>query len=119
MITITRDIALQLLEDAVDERGADYVYPHIGNCTYTENGKPSCGVGLALYSAGVPITRLEALDTKGHIPSVYSIDRLLRDVVDFQGDAISVLGAFQSEQDYGAPWGEALQETRNYVRQYA
>lgn len=112
MITIDRSTALSLLEQAVAERGPDYVYPNVGHCTYTDNGKPSCGVGLALYIAGVPLHRLEALDAEEYIPSIYGVCTLLSDIVTIDFEALNVLGTFQGNQDVGYSWADSLGQAR-------
>lgn len=68
MIRIDKATALELLEQAVAERGADYRYKY-PVCAYVQRDSaidvrphPACIVGLALSLAGVPIETLEQLE---------------------------------------------------------
>jgi hypothetical protein len=64
-IKIDATRAIELLRKVVAEKGEDFVYesPNCDSCVYTdEKGNPSCGVGYALYFAGVPLESIAALD---------------------------------------------------------
>lgn len=98
-ITGAREAYL-LLERAVQERGANFVYTtdFENGCVYTHHGRPSCMVGLALVRAGADASDFE----------------------NFQGAAASflpglggtaaglVLQDAQLAQDTGETWGQAL-----------
>lgn len=118
-IEIDRERALLLLAEAVAERGGNFVYtPTLKNenstspgCFYARDGEPSCGVGLAMFNAGVPIEELEKWDSDGggYIGSVF--DHYFshpESNVDMTLEAVRVFEAFQRPQDDGAKWGDAL-----------
>ena len=68
MITIDKERAIELLTAVVAERGEDFRYQPGAEsgghtCEYERKGEPSCGVGLALFNAGLDVTQLEILDT--------------------------------------------------------
>jgi hypothetical protein len=125
-IEIDKARALQLLEEAVAERGADYVYDDsdIGCVYVTKDGTPACGVGLALTKAGVPLELLTYIDHNGdgaggknrfeetQIDSPDLLDYLRQNDVDIDDKAEAVFRRFQFEQDHATPWGEALAEAR-------
>lgn len=124
-ITITKADALRALEEAVAERGEDYVYesPKGEECFYQVSGAPSCGVGLALTKLGVTIDDLVALDTGSSNGKPVSaspkgqngddLGHVLFDrgiVVDVE--AQEVFAAFQYSQDSFDSWGDALNDAR-------
>lgn len=113
MLKITYDMAVAALEAAVEEKGADYVYPESekvdGACQYlNEDGSPSCIVGNALMRLGV--TRLPRHGTGS--PSAYSL--LVGTGYGPEPVALAdertarLFGRAQNEQDVGTPWGEAV-----------
>lgn len=120
MITIDRDKAIELLTDVVAQRGDNYVYtvdtssPNL-DCFYTRDGGPSCGVGLALFNAGVDIHILERMDdneqddgTGTGITESEILSILKNEGFDITQDGVEVLGAFQTYQDMQAEYSEAL-----------
>jgi hypothetical protein len=125
--------ALRLLENAVEARGADYVYPRdadsiIKVCVYTRNGEPSCGVGYALYEAGLSIEGLERLDDadqerddeEGFFTTGISeeaIRSILRNDLDtiITDEAQEVFARFQVAQDSGENWGFSLECAKRVV----
>jgi hypothetical protein len=69
-IVIDKNRALELIDQAVAERGADFCYGDLfaGPCSYTyvrfdedDDVVAACLVGVALHDAGVPIRELENL----------------------------------------------------------
>lgn len=75
MIKIDKRKAIELLEAAVAERGADYVYgDHFNECLYASYVEdravpvPSCIVGVAMNKLGIPADRL--VDIYGTVPEV-------------------------------------------------
>ncbi len=109
------------MEAAVEERGADYVYPQVtgtiddamhkaGMCVYRDSsGNPACLIGLALAKAEIPGT-----DIPGYHERTRSASELFAewDTEDGYG-ALSWFIAeasdkAQTEQDNGAAWGDAL-----------
>jgi hypothetical protein len=120
MITINRDKAIELLTDVVAQRGDNYVYPVDNstpnlNCFYTRDGVPSCGIGLALFNAGVDIDTLERMDdneqddgTGTGIGESEILSVLKNEGFDITQDAVQVFTQFQTDQDAQAPYSEAL-----------
>lgn len=123
-IHIDNDKAIELLTAVVEERGADFTYTpdtenvdeHHGlTCFYERNGVPSCGVGLALFKAGVPISVLAEMDNLGRdvddesaINSSGVLAILKRNGVEITDVAASTLFGFQVMQDMERPYGMAL-----------
>jgi hypothetical protein len=125
-LVIDRDVALALLTAAIYERGGDYVYKPLGSpgwseqCVYAADGKPSCGVGVALSKAGVSIAELERLDRAGvemgfvFSPSLYEVLSWGLTSVYVTRDGAYALEQFQKAQDRGTTWREAfLQAVRS------
>lgn len=123
-IDINRARAIELLKEAVAERGETYVYevPNAGDidqsCLYvdTEEGAPSCGVGLALNRAGVELTLLQKLDAPPcgtGIDSFEAADILYSAGFDISPDAYKVFGVFQDLQDKGVTWGQSLAQAES------
>jgi hypothetical protein len=93
------DDAIELLQEAVAERGDGYVDRNAG--FYVSHGRPSCLVGLALVKAGVSVAALSdcegwsAVGLPGRLPILTH-------------RAAEVFQAAQNLQDSGQPWGDAL-----------
>lgn len=113
MTLINKDNVMNLLQRAVDEKGADYIDPHYGEdrgCIYFEDAKtPCCIVGHVLSyvdeTAGERILDAEAnAETITHLPK-YFLDMI-------EDEALHVLRRAQSMQDAGKPWGVALEVAR-------
>jgi hypothetical protein len=121
-ITIDRDRALDLLNQAITQRGSDYVYerPDDGlTCFYwhQEGDTPGCIVGLALHLAGVERETLRKADTipprgASHsgttIASVVARGVLANDGVTLTPGAVSLLNQVQARQDDNETWGDAV-----------
>lgn len=100
----------EALVRAVEEKGADYVYPNSERvksnihetpvCQYFVGGKPSCIVGHVLYYDGVTdIDEGRAAQVVAHDLSYYgSLTRL----------QLMALTEVQTIQDNGGTWGKAL-----------
>jgi len=133
-IEITAQTALNLLEQAVEERGADYRYDtdaahdralRLGfeegsgpGCYYWHDDEPGCIAGLVLHEAGVPDDTLRAMDLASKndgLPGT-SIEImggwLYQRGINTTHEARRVLRAAQTAQDRGCTWGEALTEAR-------
>ncbi|WP_037355444.1 hypothetical protein [Amycolatopsis orientalis] len=115
--------ALELLERAVKEKGADYLYPRtytagLPVCAYERNGKPSCLVGTALSYTGVTVEQLREMDAAGYasFARLYMDDRLPVELTD---DAVDVFQAAQTAQDIGDIWGTALEKAREEAAEIA
>lgn len=121
-IHIDADKAVELLKEAVKERGEDFVYPRSNNgCKYVINNQPSCLVGVVLSRAGVPIAVLLDLDTSRRVPIIHDGNDLVvsmsqpisqaylpEDVVVLTDEARLVLTVAQNCQDRGESWGRAV-----------
>lgn len=130
-ITIDKDRALELLREAVNERGADYVYTDEygdldGRCFYVErdeqgNKVPGCIVALALNKAGVTIDQLLTLGDSGEVHGASSTASELCQTLNTEGvaeidrNALTLFGLAQSKQDRGDTWGDALQSAVNHA----
>lgn len=115
MIKIDGARALELLEAAVAERGADYVYPH-ELCEYTLDHQPACIVGVALAKAGVD-PELLVSNGVGSIRELSLGDRWAQRfspplTFTITEDAVSVWAAAQEVQDSHGTWGQALEAAR-------
>lgn len=108
---------LELLELAVLDRGADYVYEGIKRpdsddpnqkwCVYRlPDGAPSCIVGHVYSYLGVLDEAKE--DAR---PGWQPVSILKR----FDGDALHVLNIAQRRQDNGESWGGALDAARKCI----
>lgn len=111
MITehITYDKAEELIERAIEERGADYVYdpPGTDYCAYfhIEDGTPRCGciVGLALSYIGLTYADVEdGLNTDTHATKL-----LVALGVTCTPEAGRLLDLVQEYQDAKFTWGDA------------
>lgn len=119
MITIDHDKALELLREAVAERGDDFVYEPPGDvddaCKYThetddgDERVAGCGVGLALQKGGVPLGALTELDDTGGVITSPTC-QLTLSIAGFEltERALRVLRAFQLHQDQNRTWKDAL-----------
>jgi hypothetical protein len=120
MLEITYDMAVAALEAAVEEKGADYVYPESekveDTCQYlNEDGSPSCIVGNALMRLGV--TRLPRHGTGS--PSAYT----LLVATDYGPEPVALADErtarlfewAQHVQDDGTPWGEAVRLAKEAI----
>lgn len=134
-ITLTTENVLAALEAAVQEKGADYVYPRerdeygyaidVDSCLYVKNGAPSCLVGHALHSLGVPLeamsnhegaganTVLSYLEDEG----IVTFEKAEPDEDGYQGwSKVQTLVFYaQSNQDSGKTWGDSLDAARHEI----
>lgn len=131
---ITTERVLDLLDEAVRERGADFTYPGRGpDCVYfvddnvledfteegidVEVGSPACIVGFVLSKLGVKAEDLGAMNTNTGAGSL--LGNHFRDRFEFEQGAVEALEGAQVEQDTGATWGQARDFARNHARDYA
>lgn len=114
---ITAALVTDLLQQAVEAKGAGYVYPRSldfeTRCLYVENGEPSCIVGHVLVAAGLPVEMVAELDTfngNGWGGGVGAGRLAQRPFARYNISlpAASILGAAQAEQDGGSTWGDAV-----------
>jgi hypothetical protein len=116
MRTYTYEETLEMLKDAVDLQGEDYVYSTGGpSCYYAMDGQPSCIVGHVLVEVGVPVEQLTprfyggAGEYSGGIAEQV-LGKLERaGVVEFTRKAKNLLAVAQYHQDVEIPWGECLE----------
>lgn len=120
MIKINATQAFNLLQKVVAEAPAAFIYPLINDsrmCSYQAEGNPSCGVGQALFKAGVTLAQLKEMDEPGDtvdtdIYSLWSNSKLPADL-DLTPGAVSVFDTFQRHQDKRlAPWSVSLAEAK-------
>lgn len=111
-VIIDENKAIGLLVGVVRKRGLDFVYhkPSGSRCLYQHDGVPSCGVGQALFDAGVSIETLAVMDREDEsgIGEFDVLTILYEAFVDISDDAVEVFLRFQNDQDDGASYGDAL-----------
>jgi hypothetical protein len=128
MIELTWTKVNELLDAAVAEKGADYVYqdpdgrrggevdedgcPAAVTCRYVHGDKPGCIVGNVLHRAGVSLSALRDEEGVGAYNSMF--ERLY---VSMPTHASDLLAHVQDRQDVGVPWGDAVREAREQVSQ--
>lgn len=121
---ITGSMAIELLRQARDRRGADYVYVNdkgqragsitsqgvgqlaTADCSYVHTGPdgamtPGCIAGEVLHAAGVPL--VELLSWEGCAVGVFAQEM---GFANEEGEF--VLTVAQGKQDIGETWGEAV-----------
>ena len=124
VIEIDKARAIELLEQVVEIRGADYKYKPegiqyaAGGCFYADvvTKTPSCGVGYALHLAGVDIETLYFLDKEDETSISVLNERPGEEdetVLETFGiildhGAEKVFQRFQSYQDNGAAYTDSL-----------
>ncbi len=107
--------AVKFLREGIAERGEDYVNvmykdaSGLDSCVYRvpENGEPSCGVGLVLHKGGFDLSSLSDHENAKRFGMLYENLRGAGLLYMAHGTR-TLLREFQSYQDSGIPWGEAL-----------
>lgn len=133
---VTLNLAEELLERAVAEKGADYVYSEDeGGCFYAnpteERGQyvPGCIVGHVLNYLGLSPEELHKLDEphKWHTnvngdahtdnTNINHIDDVLEDTfgIELTHPALMLLKTAQGNQDFGESWGDSVRTAKGYV----
>lgn len=142
---LTRKMALQIVKDAVAEKGVDYVYEsedeYASGCKYLhgvvtvcaedENGEdelsvekacPACLIGVGLVKHGIS---MEFLAKHNEDADIHTLTYILEDegyIKEFEIGARSILSAAQNAQDQGETWGVALgraqHEFDTYTQEY-
>lgn len=110
MKKLTAAQAINLLTDAVLERGHDYKYSdHFSICVNVMNGKPACIVGLSLWRY------FEQEGGEQHMlkqqnGTIMSVAECLKraGILDISKKAQLIFSAAQVLQDGGQTWGVAL-----------
>lgn len=130
MKTLDYETALRLLREAIEERGADYVYlprTHVVDgkisgptCVYAEymhgEPRPSCGVGVVFSKLGLNMEDFAFSTTPPGYSGKYAVGTANAVLMDLWSDGVmystpkarGLLARFQALQDNGTSWGEAL-----------
>lgn len=122
MKTITYELALRALNEAVAKRGPKWVDRNAmtgdGCANVSLTGEPQCIVGTALVWLGVPPEWFLVGDRRCS-STVTIIPVLEREgVMLFSTAASRLLGFAQSAQDAGGEWGEAVVKAHLGPEQY-
>lgn len=116
-IKIDKRRALDLLRQAVANRGEDYVYgEHFDNnqgCRYVVLGKPACIVGEALSLAGLDLADL--LSNGGNTWRIGALIDQHPEHFDVTYGAVRVFEEAQHWQDCGWNWGDAVRRAEQYA----
>lgn len=133
MIDINLGVALDLMAEAVAEKGEDYVYSSgdSRNCAYVHGYKtieqpneygqdesvtvqdgpltPGCLVGNVLHRAGIPLELFEELGINEDCPADEALSRLAEQGhLKYTTEAMYALLGAQQLQDRNNTWGVAL-----------
>lgn len=121
MIDIDLAAAQRLVNEAIELKGADYIYPkQNGSCKYvhfdgffeedtdeyvTTSQEPGCIVGYAMWIAGVPLEELRRDNEDSAVGLASNLQH--RGKVAFSAEAVDYLSMVQISQDKGATWGNS------------
>lgn len=134
MVEITKENFTAALEAAVEEKGADYVYPEelmgksrysVTSCLYFDNEThqvPLCIIGNALARLGLTyddIVKLgtdnvNVLENEPPIDQDIGASSLLTWLTN-DSDLATAAQAAQNAQDRGQSWGVALERFKEYL----
>lgn len=120
MTELTYDTAVNLLERAVAEHGADFIYPDSERepwqedrddvCSYyvEDNGgyRPSCIIGMVIDYLGLREQFLAERENWEGTPGVRVLESL---GVTFDAQTRHLLDEAQTQQDRGETWGDAVE----------
>lgn len=139
---------LALMEKAVEERGAGWVYPAQGDCKYVydpddydldyeeemgsearamvayfgDSKAPACLVGKVLFDLNPRfLDEIERTGNNGEALAELHLEHgwiIDGEPYEFTGRAIAALSAGQGVQDSGLPWGDALAKARERAEGY-
>ena len=127
MTTVTFDQVVEKLNEAVQERGPDYVYvgPEGDRAVclnwHEEQKEPGCIVGVVFHKLGFDWAH-EMNYSSGYQLDTMTASSLLVHLkacgwqFDDYGKIDSLLSEIQAKQDRGVPWGEAVAEGREWAR---
>jgi hypothetical protein len=129
MLHLDLATAKRLVNEAVAEKGEDYVYP-FNACVYaveadtmygyvdddgsfqgdavTTEACPACIVGVALHKGGVPLEWLLANAYNGAAPDILRYGNACG-LLTFDKGVAEWLRIVQGEQDSGTTWGRAVE----------
>lgn len=118
-IHLTLERTNELLDAAVAEKGADYIYTDTrgfraapgsdgADCQYVHGNRPGCLVGNVLHRAGVELERLLQVEGFG----VGDVD--FQEYLDVTCDegVLDLLSEAQQRQDGGDTWGDSVAYAR-------
>lgn len=111
---ITEAQFTKAMQEAVAERGEDYVYRVRvnGSCVYVDaDGSPSCLIGLALSKIN-PSRLPDYHHPRNSIPALTLLDGIVPDAVAWAADDA------QTIQDTGHTWAEALKAYNRRLASY-
>lgn len=124
MIEIKYDDALSALNDAIVEKGSDFVYVKEVEvqddedgykvCTYVHPDAegnltvPGCLVGNVMARLGVPIEQMAAINNDGFSARVLFSYLSSRSLISITEKAASLLVNAQGQQDHEVSWGESV-----------
>ena len=133
---LTRSETIDLLNRAVQERGADWIYPKDalhGQCLYyvprpddmydetvgftdLNPGDPACIVGLVFSYIGVDYDEIDSLmcNTTDVFNTHCDVSQSRSEAL-FDHGSLELLATVQKAQDEGVPWGVAVREAIAYV----
>lgn len=116
MPKLTMELANELLDKAIADRGADYVYEpdenaaKLGQCNYVHGDQPGCIVGHVLHQFGVSLETLKQSEGA-------SARSVLSRVAPFTNKYVrDLLADVQDYQDNGYSWGESVRRARSVNR---
>lgn len=104
--------ALEALDNAVKDRGEDFVYPEewktkLGSCMYFHGSCPACIVGHVLHQWGLKHDTI----AYGEHSTLGEAEAPLGGLNTFLSEGVlEVLTAAQIAQDEDTPWGEAVRQ---------
>lgn len=126
MINLDYKTALKFLQDAIEERGEDFVYlPEGDACLYVHDNRdgtgsiPGCIVGLALNKAGIDLELLRRFDIDGGTTANQVLSNLetSEELTVLDASTYTLYNIVQRRQDSGHTWGESLKYAKAIVEQ--
>lgn len=117
-LRLTYEQALAGLEQAVKDRGGDWVYPESarfptpeGQCVnFDAEGKPMCIAGYVYSLHGIKPESHDSMWAQSGVEQLRSTGRLILDDL-----ASELLVTAQARQDAGCAWGEAVRDAKQAV----
>lgn len=106
---LTYELAKELVQEAIAERGEDFVYTPpegVDDCMYVHDDEPGCIVGHVLISGlGLASTLLESIEGQD---ASHALSLAVRHgIIIYDDDAEIYLLNLQAFQDSGDSWGKA------------
>lgn len=111
-VHIDFDEALTLLDNAVKDRGENYIYKRIvphARCAYFHGEEPGCIVGYVLAQKGLTAEDLTGLTRGGYERMTTGVADLFDDgLIEGSQKTLDLLEMAQQKQDDGWAWGFAV-----------